>query len=238
MQSVIAHGLLADLPPVVYERLAPNLKRVRLEAGSILYDVGETIHHAWFITEGIVSMLSLTEEGESVEAVMVGRESLIGFPGAARGNGTVFRAQVQVAGEALRVSSKALRTALAEGNAFCESLFHHTHALSEQIAQAALCNQFHTTDQRLARWLLLARDRTLHDAFALTHLTLAQILGVSRSGVSSAAGLLQTKGLIRYARGRITILDLEGLKTSSCECYRTISRMVNSPLPFDHDVSG
>ncbi len=77
MQSAIAHGLLADLPPAVYERLAPNLKRVRLEAGSILYDVGETIHYAWFITEGIVSMLSLTEEGDSVETVMVGRESLI-----------------------------------------------------------------------------------------------------------------------------------------------------------------
>ena len=99
---------------------------------------------------------------------------------------------------------------------------------------AAVCNHFHTTDQRLARWLLLARDMTRYGAFNLTHEAMAQILGASRSGVSLAAGLLQMKGLIRYARGRITLLNLKGLEGISCECYRILSRTVNSLLPPDN----
>jgi len=115
-----------------------------------------------------------------------------------------------------------------------KKLFVHTNALSEQIAQGAVCNQFHTADQRLARWLLLARDRTRYGAFDLTHEAMAQILCVSRSGVSLAAGALQMKGPIRYARGRITLLNPEGLEVSSCECYRILSRTINSLLPPDN----
>jgi Family of unknown function (DUF5677)/Crp-like helix-turn-helix domain len=113
-------------------------------------------------------------------------------------------------------------------------LLDHTHTLSEQIAQAAVCNQFHKTDQRLARWLLLARDMTRYGAFNLTHEAMAQIFGVSRSGVSLAAGLLQMRGLIRYARGRITLLNPKGLEGSSCECYRILSRTIRSLLPPDN----
>jgi len=234
MQFVSANGLLTALPPIIYERLAPSLQKVRLEAGSILFDVGAPIDYTWFITSGIVSLLCVTEDGDSVEAAMVGHDSVIGFPGIVRKNETAFRAQVQVAGEALRVSARALRAVIRQGGELYEPLLDHTHTLSEQIAQAAVCNQFHTTDQRLARWLLLAQDRTRYGAFNLTHEAIAQILGVSRSGVSSAAGLLQTKGLIRYARGRITLLNLKGLEVSSCECYRILSRTVNSLLPPDN----
>lgn len=231
MQFVLANGLLAALPPAVYERLAPHFERVRLEAGDILYDAGASIDYTWFITGGVVSLLSFTEDGASVEAAMVGRDSVIGFPSAVRRNGTAFRAQVQVAGRALRISAKALRAMIKQEIGFYEPLLDQALILSEQIAQEALCNQFHSTDQRLARWLLLARDRTFYDAFTLTHVTIAQILGISRSGVSSAAGLLQTKGLIRYARGRITILNHKELEASSCECYRIISQTINSYLP-------
>ncbi len=117
-------------------------------------------------------------------------------------------------------------------------LLDHTHTLNEQIAQAAICNRFHTTDQRLARWLLLARDRTRNGAFNLTHEAMAQILGVSRSGVSLAAGLLQMKGLIRNARGRITLLNPKGLEAFSCDCYRILSRTINSLLPPDSRSNG
>jgi CRP-like cAMP-binding protein len=124
-----------------------------------------------------------------------------------------------------------LQVALKQESEIYIPLLDHTHTLNEQIAQAAVCNQFHTADQRLARWLLLALDRTRYGAFDLTHEKMAQILGVSRSGVSLAAGALQMKGLIRYARGRITLLNPEGLEISSCECYRILSRTINHLLP-------
>jgi CRP-like cAMP-binding protein len=123
-----------------------------------------------------------------------------------------------------------LQAAIKQESEIYVPLLDHTHTLSEQIAQAPVCSQLHTTDQRLARWLLLARDRTRNGAFNPTHEAMAQILGVSRSGVSLAAGALQMKGLIRYARGRITLLNPEGLEISSCECYRILSWTINPSL--------
>jgi CRP-like cAMP-binding protein len=140
---------------------------------------------------------------------------------------------VQVAGAALRVSARVLQTAINQESQIYLPLLDHTHTLSGQIAQAAVCSKFHTTDQRLAHWLLLARDRTSYGAFNITHEAMAQILDVSRSGVSLAAGLLQMKGLIRYARGRITLLNPKGLEGISCECYRILSRTIRSLLPSD-----
>jgi CRP-like cAMP-binding protein len=219
--------------------LAPHLQRVRLEAGRILFDVGATIDYTWFIAGGIVSLLGVTKDGGSVELAMAGRASVIGFTEIVRKNRAVFRAQVQVAGEVFRVGARVLQVALKQGSEIYIPLLDHTHTLSEQIAQAAVCNQFHTADQRLARWLLLARDRTRYGAFDLTHEAMAQLLGVSRSGVSLAAGALQMKGLIRYARGRITLLNPEGLEISSCECHGILSRTI-SPLlpPQDRLVTG
>jgi CRP-like cAMP-binding protein len=231
MQFISPNELLTALPPVIYERLAPHLQRVRLEAGSVLFDIGDLIEYAWFITGGIVSLLGVTKDGDSVELAMAGRDSVIGFPGIARKKKAAFRAQAQVAGAALRVSAMVLQEALKQESEIYIPLLDHTHTLSEQIAQAAVCNQFHTTDQRLARWLLLARDSTRNGAFNITHEAMAQILGVSRSGVSLAAGLLQMKGLIRYARGRIILLNPKGLEVSSCECYRILSRTINSLFP-------
>jgi CRP-like cAMP-binding protein len=227
MQFISPNELLTALPPVIYERLAPHLQRVRLEAGSVLFDVGATIDHTWFITGGIVSLLGVTK----VELAMAGRDSVIGFTEIVRKNRAVFRAQVQVAGEAFRVGARVLQLALKQESQIYIPLLDHTHTLSEQIAQAAVCNQFHTADQRLARWLLLARDRTRYGAFELTHEAMAQILSVSRSGVRLAAGALQMKGLIRYARGRITLLNPEGLEVSSCECYWILSRTINHLFP-------
>ena len=230
MQFISPNELLTALPPVIYERLGPHLQRVRLEAGRILFDVGATIDYTRFITSGILSLLGVTEGGASVEVAMAGRDSAIGFPGIVRKNGTAFRAQAPIAGAALRVSASALHAAIKQENEIYVPLLDHTHTLSEQIAQATVCSQFHTTDQRLARWLLLARDRTGNGAFNITHEAMAQILGVSRSGVSLAADALRMKGLIRYARGRITLLNPEGLEVSSCECYRILSRTINPLL--------
>ena len=161
-----------------------------------------------------------------VEVAMAGHDSVIGFPGIVRKNEAPFRAQAQVAGETLRVSARVLQAAIKRESQIYLPLLDHTHILSEQIAQAAVCNHFHTIDQRLARWLLFARDRTRNSAFKITHEAIAQILGVSRSGVSSAAGLLQMKGLIRYARGRITLLNPQRTR-------RIFLRMLPNSQPDD-----
>jgi CRP-like cAMP-binding protein len=123
-----------------------------------------------------------------------------------------------------------LQAAIKQESEIYVPLLDHIHTLSEQIAQAIVCNKFHTTDQRPARWLLLARDRTRNGAFNITREAMAQILGVSRSGVSLAAGALRMEGMIRYARGRITLLNPEGLEVYSCECYRILSRTINPSL--------
>ncbi len=173
MQFISQNELLTALPPVIYERLAPHLQRVRLEAGGVLFDVGAPIDYTWFISSGIVSLLGVTEDGASIGVAMAGCQSVIGFPGIVRKNETAFRAQAPAAGEALRVSAKALQAALKQESEIYVPLLDHTHTLSEQITQAAVCNQFHKTDQRLARWLLLARDITRYGAFNLTYEAMA-----------------------------------------------------------------
>jgi len=234
MRFISANGLLSALPPIIYERLGPHLQRVRLEAGSVLFEAGVPVDYAWFITRGIVSLLGATESGNSVEVAMAGPDSVIGFPGLVRKNEAAFCAQVQIAGEALRISARVLQAAIKRESHIYLPLLDLTHILNEQIAQAVVCHRFHNIDQRLTRWLLLAHNSTRNGAFNITHEMMAQILGVSRSSVSSAAGQLQTKGLIHYARGRITLLSPEGLEDLSCECYGILSRAMNSSLPPDY----
>jgi CRP-like cAMP-binding protein len=186
--------------------LALHLQRVPLEAGSVLFDAGFPIDYTWFITSRIVSFLRVTEDSDSVEVAMAGHDSVIGFPGIVRKNEAAFRAHVQITGEALRISARVLQAAIKRESQIYLPLIDLTHIFWAKIAQAAVCHHFHNIDQRLARWLLLARDRTRNGAFKITHEAMAQIRG-ARSGVSSAVGLLQMKGVIRYARGRIILLN-------------------------------
>ena len=237
MQFISPNELLTALPPVIYERLAPRLQRVRLKVGSILFDVGATIDYTWFIASGILSLPGATEDGASLEVAMADRDSAIGFPGILRKSGIAIRAQEPIAGAALRVSASVLQAAIKQESEIYVPLPDHTHTLSKQIAQATVCSQFHTTDQRFARWLLLAHDRTRYGAFNITHEAIAQILGVSGSGVSLAAGALRIGGLIRYARGTITLLNPEGLEVYSCECYRILCQTINPLLSPEESLA-
>ncbi|MCG3143152.1 MAG: hypothetical protein HONDAALG_00473 [Gammaproteobacteria bacterium] len=223
--------LLAALPPAVMKRLASGLEEVRLDEGRTLLDIDDRVGHAWFITGGVVSLLSATEDGDTIEVAMVGREGVVGLSGLARTDGSLFRAYVQIKGGALRVSTEALRAACRQGGELRELLFDYSQAMTSQVAQTMTCHLFHRLERRLARWLLMSHDRISSDTFVLTHESLAQTFGVSRSGVSSAAGALQKKDLVRYARGRITIRDRKGLEDAACECYQAISREMNRFLP-------
>ena len=227
------NGVLAALTPAVYARLTPNLKRVRLEAGDTLYDIDSISDYAWFITSGIVSLLTPTEAGDIIEAATIGREGVVGLSGITKRNGMAFWAQVQISGEALQISARTLQSMLEQESAFYKLLFEYAHTLSEQIALTVVCNWFHTAEQRLARWLLMAQDRVCSDTMVLTHDNMGQMLGISRSTVSLAAGALQKRGLIYYLRGHISILNRRGLEDAACECYQTISRTISCFLPTE-----
>jgi CRP-like cAMP-binding protein len=231
------NGVLSALTPAVYARLAPNLRKVQLEAGSALYDIGAPSEHTWFITSGIVSLLTTTESSEIIEAAAVGREGVVGLSGITKGNGMAFWAHVQISGEALQIDTKTLQSMLQQESAFYKLLFEYTHTLSEQIALTLTCDWFHTAEQRLARWLLMAQDRVSSDSMVLTHDSMGQMLGVSRSRVSLAAGRLQQKGLIHYLRGHIKMPDRKGLEKAACECYQAISRTIGCFLSTDNRLT-
>jgi len=148
-----------------------------------------------------------------------------------------FSAQVQISGEALQIDAKTLQSMLEQESAFYKLLFEYTHTLSEQIALTFVCNRFHATEQRLARWLLMAQDRVCSDSVVLTHDNIGQLLGISRSCVSLAAGELQRRGLIHYVRGHVSILNRRGLEDIVCKCYEAISRTIGC-YPPPEAVSG
>jgi CRP-like cAMP-binding protein len=227
----IENGVLTALTPAVYARLTPNLKRVRLEAGSTLFDIGSTSDHAWFPTKGVASLFTTTEAGDIVEAAAVGREGVVGLSGITRRTGMALWAQVQISGEALQIGVKTLQSMLEQESALYKVLFEYTHALSEQIALTITCNRFHNTEQRLARWLLMALDRVSSNTITLTHDDMGQMLGISRSRVSSAACALQKRGLIYYLHGQISVLNRRGMEDAACECYEAISRTIGHFLP-------
>jgi CRP-like cAMP-binding protein len=223
--------LLASLPSTVFTRMSPSLERVRLVAGNTLYEAGSTIDHAWFLTSGIVSLLAVAEDGGVIEVASIGREGLVGLPGIIGRNGATTRARVQISGEALRIQIKLLQAILKQVGGFYEPLFQYTYIFSEQILLTAACNQFHTAEQRLARWLLTAHDQVSANTLDLTHDSLSQVLGVSRSRVSLAAEELQRKGVIHYLRGRIHTVNREGLEDAACECYQSIRETLNGHSP-------
>jgi CRP-like cAMP-binding protein len=225
------NGLLVALPPAVHDRLRPGLRRVRLEAGSTLYDISSTSDHTWFITSGIVSLLTAPEVGGVIEVAAIGREGMVGFSGITKRNGIKLRAYVRVSGEALRIEAKTLQNMIEQESAFLELLFDYTYTLSAQIAVTGACNRFHKAEQRLARWLLTARDRASSDLMALTQSDIGQVLGVSSSCVSVAVRSLQKQGLIHYLHGHVSVLNREGLEDASCGCHRAFRRVIGWILP-------
>jgi len=193
-----------------------------MKLGDVLYEPGATLSHVHFPTTAIVSLLYVMEDGASSEIAVVGNEGVVGISLFMGGESTSSRAVVQAAGQGFRMKSSVLMQEFHRGGPVLHLLLRYTQALITQMAQTAVCNRHHALDQQLCRWMLLTLDRLDSNQVVMTHELLSTILGVRRAGISEAAGRLQHDGLIRYERGRITVLDRAGLQARSCECYAVV----------------
>jgi CRP-like cAMP-binding protein len=220
--DLLDNRLLAPLPAEVYERLRPALEPVAFSLGDVVYDTGRRMEHIYFPTSVVVSLIYTMEDGATAEMGLVGNEGVVGIALFMGGETTPNQAVAQVAGGAWRMKAQILLEGFRRGGAFQLALLRYTQALITQISQTAVCNRLHPIEKRLCRWLLLTRDRVPSDEILMTQEFIAHMLGVRREGVTAAAHHLQEAGLIRYARGHITILDRARLEAAVCECYGVV----------------
>ena len=223
--------ILDALPELERERLFPHLKHVAMPLGMVLYESGAALRHIYFPTNSIVSLLYVMQDGASAEIAVVGNEGAIGVSLFMGGESTPSRAIVQSAGYAYRLSSARLKEEFGRHGDMLHILLRYTQSLITQMAQTAVCNRHHTLDQQLCRWLLLSLDRLNGNKLQMTQELIANMLGVRREGVTAAAGKLQKLGVIRYMRGKITVLDRPKLEKLSCECYAVVKRETDRLLP-------
>lgn len=202
-----------------YKRLASYLEPVNLSIGEILYHPEQSITYVYFPNRGIISLVSVFENGASVEVGMVGKEGMFGVSVFLGSISTPLEAIVQLPGDALRMRADVLKQEFQKGGQLQDLLLRYTQAFIMQVAQTGACNRAHTAEGRLVRWLLMCQDRTISRDLPLTHEFIARMLGMRRAGITQAAGQLQARGLIKYQRGQITILDRPLMEAASCECY-------------------
>jgi CRP-like cAMP-binding protein len=214
--------LLAALSPAERARIYPYLKLVRMRLGEVLYDPGAPFKHVYFPVNCIVSLLHILQNGASAEISMVGNEGLVGIAFFMGGETSPTRAVVQSAGYAYRLRGRRLQEEFHQKGQMQLLLLRFTQALITQMAQTAVCNRHHSIDQQLCRRLLLSLDRLESNQLTMTQGLIADMLGVRREGINEAASKLQDLGVIRYRRGRITILDRVRLEELCCECYAVV----------------
>lgn len=228
-EGIGRNRLLSGLPAQEIERLMPSLESVPLLTGMPIYEPNVPITQVYFPISGVVSMTSDMREG-TVEVGTVGREGMTGLPLVLRASTMPTRAFVQVPGHAFRMRAEDLFVAMSESLRFERRLLRYALALYDQTAQHAACNRMHALEARCARWLLMTHDRVDGDVLPLKQQFLAEMLGVHRPAVTLAAGALQKAGVIRYTRGKVTVLDRPALERASCECYEIIIRRAEQLL--------
>ena len=222
--------LLKLLSSPELERLGKDLEPVALSFKEPLHEQGKPIKHLYFPNSGVISLVTDVTDGQPVETGTIGREGVAGigaFLGMPNATGRAF---CQIPGDAIRIRCEAVQAEVDRGGSLGPVLLRYTNALMAMLAQSAACNRSHTLEQRMARWLLMTRDRVDSDDFPLTQEFLAQMLGVRRPTVSIAGAAFQRAGLIKYSRGRITILDRPGLEGMSCECFAFVQKQFNRAL--------
>jgi CRP-like cAMP-binding protein len=214
-----ANRLLGLLPRADYARLRPHLQPVELGYRQSLYSANRPIGFVYFIETGVGSLVNTMANGDAAEVGTIGNEGMVGLPLVLGDDRAPTSVYVQVPGAGLRMTARLFTRELARSPSMRTVMLRYAHAVFNQVAQSAACNQFHTIQQRCCRWLLMTHDRMPSDEFLLTQEFLAMMLGVQRTGVTAAAGALQRAGLIRYRRGNVTIIDRRGLLDRACECY-------------------
>ena len=220
--SSIANRLIAQLPMKERRALLDCSETVRLEFGQILCLPDTPFHHVHFPLTGFVSMVAEVMHHPPLEMGLIGNEGLLGATLVLQVSAVPLRGVVQGAGTSLRIEVRQFQALLESSPALRLSLNRYLYVLMAQLSQTAICTHFHELGPRLARWLLMSHDRAHADHFHLTHQFLANMLGVRRSGVTTAAGVMQAQGLISYTRGEIRVLDRAGLEATSCECYAEV----------------
>ncbi len=222
--SLELNRVLHALPLPERERLYPHLQLVPMTLGEVIYESGARLRHIYFPTDSIISLLYVLKDGESAEIAVVGNEGAVGVSLFMGGETTPSRAVVQSADHAYRLSGARLKQEFERHGQMLTLLLRYTQSLITQMAQTAVCNRHHALDQQLCRWLLLSLDRLESNELKMTQELIANMLGVRREGVTEAAGRLQKQGVIRYSRGKITVLDRPKLEGLSCECYAVVKK--------------
>jgi CRP-like cAMP-binding protein len=227
-QEEVSNLILSSLPAQEFSELAPSLERVSFATGETLFEVEDDAARVYFIESGLLSLISTLEDGNSIEVAALGREGLGGLIMLLGADAAAHTALAQIGGEALCVRTERAREAFRGLRAFQARVLAYTRMLMTHVTQTAACNTLHTVEERLARWLLMCRRRLGSDSIPLTQEFLSHMLGVRRSGVTVAVGILEQAGLIAHSRGNIVVTDAEGLREVSCECIRVMTEEFES----------
>jgi len=222
MTSANRNRILRSLPPRESRILTPNLRSVVLRKDAVLYEAGQRIKDVYFPEHAMISYVSGTSDGETIEVSVVGNEGVAGIECLMEGV-TAFRAVVQIPGRAHAVSYEFLKRELGRCDVIQKALLNYAKALYVQLGQTAVCNKFHSVEERFCRWLLVALDKSAASSIPMTQDALARVLGTRRASVSGAASGFQRRGTIRYTRGTISVLNRKHLEAQACECYETIA---------------
>ena len=231
VSGALGNRLLDLLPSADWLRWLPQLESVNLTLGQVLYESGRVQNHVYFPTSSVVSLLYVTENGASAEMAAIGSDGIVGVPLFMGGASTTGRAVVQCAGHAFRLAGHTIQDEFARSGPVMRLLLRYTQALITQMAHLAVCNRHHSVDQQVCRWLLLGVDRLQGTELVITQELIANALGVRRESVTEVALALQRADLIRYVRGRISVLNRSGLEKRSCECYALVRDEVDRLLP-------
>lgn len=224
--------LLAALPNGEWQRWQSLLEPVELQVGQVLFAPGRAPAHVYFPTTAVVSLVYMTQDGETAEIAVVGNEGVVGVSLFMGGDVAPHEATVQSAGMACRLSSQAVKTAMEFSSPIMKLMLNYTHAMLSQVSQTAVCNRYHSIDQQLSRRLLQGLDRATSNELLITQEAMASLLGVRREGVTAAALKLQHEGAIQYSRGHIVVHDRQRLEQHACECYAFSKKAYFKLLPL------
>jgi len=221
-QISMRNRILGGLPEEEFARIAPHLESVTLTKDQMIYLTGDDIEYVYLPEAGLLSLLSITETGSTIEVAMVGNEGVVGLPVILNNHVIPYEVGVRFPTEAYKIKAEVFKAEFDTGKSLHEFVLRYLNFLITQISQSSICNRFHSLEETLSRWLLTVHDHVNTDTLHLTQQIISEALGVPRTGVTVAAGSLQKGGAIRYSRGKIVIVDRSQLESNSCECYRII----------------